>query len=45
MLLEELLKHDRSIHAAWAAKFREETTMTYSEVTNFQEMMSYADNA
>lgn len=45
MLLEELRKHDRAIRAAWAAKFRKETTMTYSKIINNHEMVCYADNA
>ena len=45
MLLEEVRKHDRAIRGAWAAKFRDNTTMTYSEVINYHEMLAYADNA
>ena len=45
MLLEEVRKHDRAIRAAWAAKFRDNTTMTYSEVINHHEILTYAGNA
>ena len=45
MLLDEVRKHDRAIRAAWAAKFRDNTVMTYFEVINIIESLMYADNA
>ena len=45
MLLDDLRAPDRAIRVAWAAKFRDNTVMTYSDVIKNPESVMYADNA